>query len=876
MINISFDNPYLLLIAIPLLLAVAIPAAITLRKQNIDGHAIASICLHVLLAACITFAVAGTMATTVKHKTQVVVLADVSYSANRNLDKVDEYVGRVREELPLNSELGVICFGRDCKLVTPFGGRFQTVQNSGVDDSATDLTAALNYAKKLYLADTVKYAVIISDGRISDEEGTGELARTVSALKEEGVAVKAMYLDDNLKEDEPEAQIASAEYTSSTYQGAENILEVYVECNAETPAVLTLKNGETELARIAKFLVKGTNVFEFELLSSTPGTFEYTLSLAADEDTSSYNNEYRLTQTVAGKLKVLFVGADETDKAAAEELYGEKAEIDFYLGDPDVPYTVEDICLYDEIVLSNVDVRNLHNRTAFITAVDRAVSQFGKSLLTFGDVKIQNKEDETLQALGDALPVRFGNDDRDPKLYAIVLDTSRSMESASRLLMAKRVAKNLVDLLSNEDWLMLVSFSGDATVAVPPVAMKRTDREALKAQIDSIQASQGTFLGLGLKTAYDMLVRQSAFVKKQIMLISDGMPYDTEQYKPTEIARSCAAAGIVISAVNPENYDEKGISVLQSVANFGKGEYFFVTESTVDEVVFSEIADDVTESVIEENSLINIEKKRDGVMSGVSSLPYLSGYVYATAKASATTVLTVDYRKESGSSIKVPVYAYWKYGNGRVASFTSTLSGKWVSAWEDDRASERFFQNILTENTPKERIDYPFTLDMNFDGTYGTITLTPARLVAEAEAKAEILLPNGETVSAEMTFSSTEYLLKFVADRAGKYTLNFTYSYGGRSYGATVYYDLSYLPEYDCFAGFSPTPLVRALREEGAVTTDGTVSLDGGTENETRTVDLTAALLIAAVVIYVVDIGIRKLRWADIKGLFVRSKEGKR
>ena len=134
MINISFDNVYLLLIAIPLALIVLLPFFVAFRKDNRDWHAVVSVVLHLIVTALIALAAAGTTLTAVITETNVYVVADVSYSAHRNLDVMDEYIQNVEKELPKNSKLGVVCFGKDYELLTELGADVQSVKNAKVDD----------------------------------------------------------------------------------------------------------------------------------------------------------------------------------------------------------------------------------------------------------------------------------------------------------------------------------------------------------------------------------------------------------------------------------------------------------------------------------------------------------------------------------------------------------------------------------------------------------------------------------------------------------------------------------------------------------------------------------------------------------------------
>lgn len=79
--SISFDNPLWLLLLIPLLLGIAVPFIIAIRRENRSRSVVTSLVLHLVIATLVTLAAAGTVATTVITKTEIYVLADVSYSA---------------------------------------------------------------------------------------------------------------------------------------------------------------------------------------------------------------------------------------------------------------------------------------------------------------------------------------------------------------------------------------------------------------------------------------------------------------------------------------------------------------------------------------------------------------------------------------------------------------------------------------------------------------------------------------------------------------------------------------------------------------------------------------------------------------------------
>ena len=139
MINISFDNPFLLLLLIPMLALVLVPYFIAIRKENKSRAGIVALVLHLVIVLLVVLAAAGMSNVTVITETELYVVADVSYSMSDRLDLVDEYIGKVEDELPRNSEMGVITFGKDYRLHTPMGERITSVKSNKVNGSATDI-----------------------------------------------------------------------------------------------------------------------------------------------------------------------------------------------------------------------------------------------------------------------------------------------------------------------------------------------------------------------------------------------------------------------------------------------------------------------------------------------------------------------------------------------------------------------------------------------------------------------------------------------------------------------------------------------------------------------------------------------------------------
>ncbi len=891
--NISFDNPYLLLLLIPLLLAIIIPIALAIRKENNSKSVVASFIMHIAIALCIALAIGGLVITQVNTKTQVYVVADVSYSANRNLDQVDAYIRQIEEALPRNSEMAVVVFAKEYKLLTEMGEKFTSVKDHGMknaDIAATDISSPLNYVSTMFDKNAIKRVILITDGKQTRSDAAGELASAVDNLYANNIAIDAVFLDSNLPEDVAEVQISDVDFAPVTYKGHKSTANILIQSSTKTDnVILTFSIDGVAQKKEAISLEKGYNLIHYDLptdIANEDG-FNYRFSISAGADGTTNNNAYEFVQAVAEKMKVLLVTWSEADVDKVKQTYGEGAEVDVYLRNGNVPCTVEELCVYDEIVLSNFDIRNLGNVTSFIDSIDTVVSQYGKSLITMGDLRIQNKDEElVLKQLEDMLPVKFGNSDQDPKLYAIVIDSSRSMGFTSKLHIAKQTATYLLNLLDDDDYVMVVNFHGNVEVLQAPVRAER--REEVIERINSLTVTQGTMIGTALDKAGELMI-DMAFDEKEIMLISDGKSFTNEKDTPADIAAKLYSHGIHISTIypgipqkmdHPEEYP--GWTTMNEIAKAGGGKYFGIsTTSDIEDVVFNEVADELTDSVINEQSAVNIHAKNDDVIAGISVFPDVYGYTYAKIKPSATTVLTVDYYKSSDTErknpVQAPLYAYWNYGNGKVSTFTSTISGDWTEKWNAD-AGNRFFSNVTATNIPAERIDYPFDLNVEYDGTFSRVEVIPSTLNPNATVEVTITMPGEIKITETLEFDSTRYAYEFETPTTGVYTIDISYNYhkDKEPFTCKSVFSIPYSPEYNMFEVFDPSVLHAAIRDRGTVSENGIPNLENDESMvDTSSLRMVAPLMILAVVLYVVDIIVRKLTIADIKSFFgIKSKRG--
>lgn len=891
MSNISFTNPYLLFIGLGLIVVVVVSFFVLIKKQGFNFHSITSLILHIAICILVALALAQMTYRKVITETDVYVLADCSYSSNNNLDKIDDYIKDLNKNLPKNSKVGIICYGKDYELLVKPGESIKSVKEANVDNSETNIKPALAYAATLFDESAIKRIVIISDGRETDESSMTGL---INDYQNQNIHIDAIFLDNNISEEQKEIQISNVEFDKTTYKNEETLANVTVEANQNVDiATLKLfKNNEEVDSQTIK-LTKGTNTFNFKLDTETSGEFDYKVELSEFSsndfndvnDTNKYNNQYLFKQIVSENVRVLFISntikindnESYNDKTKFEEMYSsDDYDITYYEDTNDVPYSIEDLCKFDEIVLSNVDVRELNHSENFVSNLDLVVSEYGKSLVTIGNTYIQNKSDSTTEAqkevlsdLSSMLPIKYDSNDDDRRLFTIVFDASKSIDSASMFQVAKQVASSTVDFLTEKDDLYIVGFYGNAFTIFQIDSVTDANKVKAKEYISNVKSRQATSLGAALKFTYEQ-IQNLVYAKKEILLISDGLAYNGDNDKINETLASLVDINAHVSAfyIGKRVSDEtsEGGLLMKQIASKGNGNYYFAYSSDTASQTLKSVSDDVKE-VHKESTKgypVTILKPKHSLVNGLTTIESINDFYSGNAKTTATTVLEV-----SENNTRYPLYSTWKYGEGNVSCISTNLR-----YWSNETNGYKLANNIVSNNTPSSQNYVPYVFEITSDGSYTNVSVITTNLNVDAIVVLNITYPSGNLLKKTMSFNSTNYITSFKADEAGIYKLDLTYTLGDMVESTTEYTSLSYLPEYNSFEFFDSSNLYGMITNDGNVSEDGKLTISNdGLQMTTYKYEFALVLMVIACALYVVDIAIRKLRWQDIKDLFRKKKK---
>jgi hypothetical protein len=421
--------------------------------------------------------------------------------------------------------------------------------------------------------------------------------------------------------------------------------------------------------------------------------------------------------------------------------------------------------------------------------------------------------------------------------------------------MAKSAARSAVELLGASDQIGVIAFDGDAyTISEMQSA---SDKGRVSDEIARIEAGGGTSMYPGMEQAYEFLVAAPAKLK-HVIVLTDGIssPGDFEG-----LASTMASARITVSTVAVGSDADTGL--LEEIAKTGGGRYYFTDDPAAVPQIFAKETVTASKSAISEQPFVPQIVRATQAFAGLDleSAPFLLGYVATRPKATSEVVLAT----EKGD----PLLAWWRYGLGMTAAFTSDAKSRWAAEWLPWPGYSKFWaqtvRHLMRKGDAKGQ-----TVDIVERGGRATLTLDAAdpagRFVNEAETEMTLIDP--QLASRKLPLAQTapgRYVAEFDTPRAGAYHIEIVQRKGGQelwrqSRGLTVGYsdELRLRPTNE--------ELLRQLAavsggKHGAAAEDVFAADDRTAQ---RPMPLWHYLVTAAALLLVVDVGLRRIDLASV------------
>ncbi len=178
--------------------------------------------------------------------------------------------------------------------------------------------------------------------------------------------------------------------------------------------------------------------------------------------------------------------------------------------------------------------------------------------------------------------------ERGPSNLVFLLDVSGSMRDANKLPLVKDAMAMLVDQLTEDDRVSIVTYAGDAGLALKPT--EGTHRQEILGAIEDLKAGGSTHGSAGIELAYEQAMAN--FVPKgsnRVILCTDGdlNVGITDDNELVKLIQEKATSGVFLTVVGFGTGNLKDTK-LEQLADKGNGNYAYVDGLSEAEKVFVE------------------------------------------------------------------------------------------------------------------------------------------------------------------------------------------------------------------------------------------------------------------------------------------------
>lgn len=851
---LEFARPWALIL-LPVAAGFIIWFAKYMRSRSLSRR-IGMTAVRCLVIALAVFAISGVSVHKDSDVTTTIFLVDLSDSTNSVQGQEEEFVRQAIADMGQDNQAGIVVFGSDARIEQFVSDKkvFTSFQ-SKVSAGGTNLEQAVQTAMALFPEGSARRLVLLTDG--AENEGT--ISNAASAFAGSDVEFKVMAYDSSV---EDEVYVSDVTLPDTIRQGDTFQVQVEIYATESGNATVTLYSGRTLKGQRDVVLQKGYNQLLFSDEGVEGGLKSYRVTVEAEKDTVSANNAYSAFTTVEARAKLLLVeGRSGLSEPFTHIL--DACNYDYDVVTPSgVPVQIADMNQYQSIALLDVYADDL--RDGFLDTLETYVKDYAGGLIAIGgenSFALGNYKNTPLETV---LPVSMDleGEKEIPKLaMAMVIDHSGSMSSPSTdgsgitcMDIAKQAAVNALDSLREIDEVGILAFDDTYTWSVP--MQEAADTDEIVSRISGIQANGGTSIYPALAEAVDKLESSDA-VLKHIVLLTDGQDgfhgYD-------DVLQEMRDCGITLSTVAVGTGADS--RTLEWLADEGGGRYYYSDAGTSLPRIFAQEVYLSSESyLINEEfvpTIVNSHEILEGIFDGGS--PSLLGYIAATPKSSSTVLLESD-RED-------PILTVWQYGLGRSVAWNSDGTNQWTgnfAGWDNYAA---LWRNIIDWTISNSDLGND-VLNVTQEASSIVIDYETEDFTTGTDIEAVLTDENGNRRDVTLSaVSPGKYRAQVDVDETGVYSINVRKQDGEEIVkNVNTAAALQYSREYR-FAEVSSNLDGFVNQINGRFITKPEEVFDTELEGVVSKTDITQALMILSVLLFVLDIVMRRLHidWLAFAG----------
>ncbi len=854
--KLTFEHPWYWLAVLPLAALfwwVANRSKAPLARDQIRQ----SLILRITAIVLIVGAIAAPLLIRDTQDQTVVYLVDVSRSISPAA-RAREFA-LVRSSIdakPARDSAGVIAFASaPVVLASPSTTPQMPGDAVPVDDSSTDLAAAIRAARAIMPASGPRQIVILSDGN----ENSGS---ALSEASTGGIAISAVDPDSFLGIAQPEASVVRVDLPPTCRDGAPVMASVVVASSVEQKATLTATvDGKVTRTQSANLGI-GKTLVEMPIKLVGAGLRQVKVDLNAPNDTLLENNTGTAMTRVLGKPRILYLTDAPDQVAPTLQRAMQLQSISLDLRSPlQAPRDVAGFSAYDSVVLSNITSTELS--AAQQQALQSSVEDFGVGLGMVGGTQSFIGGGWAGTPVEASLPVlmkpRAGTKMPGADIV-IVLDQSNSMSAeengVEKVKLAALAAVSLMGSLQPQDRVAVIAVTETPTIVVPFSSPK--DAIAAKKDVEGLEAGGGGIYCLvGLEAAYNMLETSHAAIKHVIICpdTTDSEQQDNcvnlaQQMRLHEkITTSCCGIG---------DWHDSDVGFQKDLAQAGGGQLYVVNQATDLPTFFTrDLSHFQTPSFLEGAFRASIDSS-DRVVAGLSAAaePPLLGYNVVTLRPGAFAPLRNVSRPD-------PILAYRSYGLGRSFAFMSDETDHWAKNWLKWPGYGQMWSQVLRWSLRQSKAaDFQAFVAADNDGQGHLIVdafAPDGSYVNGANFAATIARPNASISSLELSQTAPgRYETNFAARDLGAYLVSVRRS-GASDQQAILGLAQSYPAEYAQSAPNLPLLASLALESGGRMIADSRDVWKLRPGAAQSNIALEWLFLLLSAVVFIADIAWRRL-----------------
>jgi uncharacterized membrane protein len=725
-----------------LVLLVLVPLIIALSFRSLTGlgptRRWLAITLRCLLILFLVLALADTQARETNEDLTVLFLWDRSLSipqewsipqfkteASKDLREerlktfINEAVAK-RGPARAGDRAGVIVFGRYPRLELPPSSvpelRLKKIA-SPVDETYTDIAAAIKLALASFPEGTGKRIVLISDGN----QNMGNAEEQARIAKQNGVQIDVVPIAAG-RTNQNEVLVERIEAPALTEKGSRLLIRVILRSHNPNVVVGNLRLVKTSLEMLKEKLESETVMEQVVRLPMGLTPVPFSLPGSDKEDTFIYearfipirveyqdgrkptdglpgdrieNNRASTNVMARGQRAVLIVEPE----VGAHQLLAERLRLKSGLSvvtvqPKQLPTDPTQLALvlsrFDSVILANIPADELTEEQQKVIHSNTHDQGCGLVMIggpqSFGAGGWQGTEVEK------ALPVTSDLKSMKVEGKSGLVLMMHASEMAEGNAWQKKIAKLAIEKLSPVDMVGMLYYAwegGPANGHTWHIKFQQiaNNRPALLRKVDTMNPGDMPDVDPALEKAYKELANPAyGLGTKHIIFISDGDHWDAGRAVVAKLNRAKISCTTVCITTHGQAEVVKMARLAKQISG-PKGRSYHIKDPSELPAIYIKESRLVSQSFVHDKPFRPLVLDTSGPMVGIQNTPDLFGFVRTTRRNSPLVEVPIETPKIGEG--KFPILAYWYYGLGKSVAFTSdarTVPGKtfWDRDWAND------------------------------------------------------------------------------------------------------------------------------------------------------------------------------------------------